>query len=220
MEHTPFELPRVRTLLLNATPRLLEGIVLPVAVFLGALRLLGVTGAVVAGLGVAYLAIGWRLATRRPVPGILALGALTLTARSVLMVLTGSTVVYFLQPTLSTALVAVALAISVPARRPLAERLARDFCPLPPDVLAHLALRRFFERITLLWSAVQVLNASVTIWLLLTESVGTFVVTKTIVSLALTAGAIAVSIVSFQRCMQDHPTGDRPSRPEAQATSG
>ncbi len=204
MEHAPFELPRVRTLLLNAAPRILEGVVLPVAVFLVALRLLGVTGAVVAGLGVAYLAIGWRIATHRKIPGILALGALTLTARSVLMLLTGSTVVYFLQPTLSTALVAGALAISVPIRKPLAERLARDFCPLPPDVLAHLALRRFFERITLLWSAVQILNAGITVWLLLTESVGTFVVAKTASSLALTALAIAVSIVSFQRCMRDH----------------
>ena len=194
----------MRTLLRTAAPRIFEGVILPLAVFLGALKVLGVTGAVIAGLGVAYAAVGLRLATRRKVPGILALGALTLTARSVLMLLTGSTVVYFLQPTLSTALVACALALSVPARRPLAERLARDFCPLPPDVLAHLALRRFFERITLLWSAVQVLNAAVTVWLLLTESVGTFVLAKTVISLTLTAGAIAVSIVSFQRCMRDH----------------
>lgn len=216
MDTTPFELPRVRTLLWNAAPRIFEGVVLPLAVFLAALRLLGVAGAVIAGLGVAYLAVGWRLATRRKVPGILALGALTLTARSVLMLLTGSTVVYFLQPTLSTALVGLALAISVPARRPLAERLARDFCPLPPDVLAHLALRRFFERITLLWSAVQVLNAVVTIWLLLTESVGTFVVIRTAISLALTGGAIAASVVSFQRCMRDHPLAHR----EAHAPQG
>ncbi|HUV10064.1 MAG TPA: hypothetical protein VMX12_03735, partial [Acidimicrobiia bacterium] len=58
--------------------------------------------------------------------------------------------------------------------------------------------------ITLLWSAVQVLNAALTVWLLLTESVGTFVVTKTVISLALTAGAIAVSVVSFRHCMRDH----------------
>ena len=206
MDHVPFELPRVRTLLRNAAPRIFEGVVLPLVVFLGALRLLGVTGAVVAGLGVAYLAIGWRLATKRQVPGILVIGALTLTTRSLGLMLTGSTFVYFLQPTLGTAAVAFALAVSVPAGRPLAERIARDFYPLPPEVVTHLALQRFFERITLLWSAVQVLNAAVTIWLLVTETVGTFIVARTIITLTLTACAVAISIVAFQRCMRDHAT--------------
>jgi hypothetical protein len=204
VDHAPFQLPRVGALLRHAGPRVLEGMVLPVAVFLVALRFLGVAGAVAAGLGFSYAAVGWRLAAGRRVPGLLILGAVTLTARSVLTLATGSVFLYFLQPTLGTALVATAFLLSMRTRRPLAERLARDFCPIPTEVLERAPVRRFFTQITLLWAATQLANALITLWLLLTESVGVFVVARTAVSLALTASAITVSVVWFRRSLGAH----------------
>jgi hypothetical protein len=200
----PFLLPRLGGLLRHAAPRILEGAIAPVAVFLLALHFLSVIGAVVAGLGFAYLAIGWRVATRRRVPGILVLGAVSLTARSVLALATGSVFVYFLQPTLGTALIAVVFLASAGAGRPIAGRLARDFCPIPDHVASTEAMRRFFTQITLLWAVTQLLNAAVAIWLLLSQSVGVFVVTRTVSSITLTAMAIAVSVMWFRRSMGDH----------------
>src|SRR5262249_61241412 len=110
------------------------------------------------------------------VPGILVLTAVTLTARTIIAMVSGSVVVYFLQPTLGTALVAGAFLLSVPLGRPLAERLARDFCPIPSGVLAHAPVRRVFLQISLLWAFTQLANAPVTRWLPFSPSVATFLV--------------------------------------------
>ena len=50
---------------------------------------------------------------------------------------TGSAVVYFLQPTLGTMMVAMAFLASVPLRRPLAAKVATDLVPLPAGFLAN-----------------------------------------------------------------------------------
>jgi len=191
-------------LLRHAAPRVFEGAIAPVAVFLLALHFLGVVGAIVAGLGFAYGIIGWRLLTRRRVPGLLVIGAVSLTARSALAIASGSIFVYFLQPTLGTALVATVFLASVGAGRPLAGRLARDFCPIPDDVATTVPMRRFFTQITLLWAVTQLLNAAVAMWLLLSQSVGVFVVTRTVSSITLSALAVTLSVLWFRRSMSDH----------------
>ena len=186
----------------------------PLALFLLTLRLVGVWGAVLIGLGWTYVAVGRRLLTGRRVPGILVLGAVTLTARTVVAMVSGSVVVYFLQPTLGTALVAGAFLLSVPLRRPLAQRLARDFCPIPEDVLENTHVRRFFRQVTLLWAVTQLANASVTLWLLLSESLATFLIAKTLVSWGLTGTAIVVSTIWFRRSMTRHGILARREEPE------
>lgn len=199
-----FEIPRLRTLARHAAPHVIEGTVVPLALFLLTLHFLGVWGAVLIGLGWTYAAVARRLVMRHRVPGILLLTAATLTARTVVAMVSGSVVVYFLQPTLGTALVAAAFLLSVPLGRPLAERLARDFCPIPSGVLAHAPVRRFFLQISLLWAFTQLANAAVTIWLLFSQSLATFLVAKTLVSWGLTGGAIVVSTLWFHRSMRRH----------------
>jgi intracellular septation protein A len=198
---TRFEFPRVRTLLRNTVPGVVEGSVLPVLLFVAALRLVGLWGAIVAGLGFAYFAIGRRLVARRQVPGLMIIGAATLTARTVLALTTGSSFVYFLQPTLGTAVVAFAFLVSVPMGRPLAQRIASDFCPIPEEVLAHQHVRRLFLRISLLFSCALLLNAAVALWLQLSQSVELFVVVKPLATGAITIGAVVVSVVWFKRSM-------------------
>jgi hypothetical protein len=199
-----FEIPRLRTLARHALPHVLEGTVVPLVLFLLTLRLVGVWGAVLIGLGWTYTAVARRLLTGRRVPGILVLGAVTLTARTVVAMISGSVVVYFLQPTLGTALVAGAFLLSVPLGRPLAQRLARDFCPIPEDVLANTHVRQFFRQVTLLWAVTQLANASVTLWLLFSESLATFLIAKTLVSWGLTGSAIVISTIWFRRSMTRH----------------
>jgi intracellular septation protein A len=202
VESVPFQVPRVRHLVRHAFPRVLEGTIIPVALFVLALHFTGVTGAIAAGLAWTYSAIAIRVVTKRRIPGILILGAMTLTARSVLTFATGSTFVYFLQPTLGTAMVALAFLVSVPTGRPLVQRLASDFCPIPATLFEHAPVRQIFLRLTLLWAAAQFANAAVTFYLLLSQSVGVFVVTRTIVSLVITVVTIAISTVWFLRSMR------------------
>jgi len=199
-----FEIPRLRAIARHSLPNVLEGTIAPVALFLTTLHFLGIWGAIAVGLAWSYGNVARRLLTGRRVPGILVLGAVTLTVRTVLVVATGSTFVYFLQPTLGTAMVATAFLLSVPIGSPLAQRLATDFLPIPTGFLAHEHVRRFFLRITLLWAFTQFASAGITLWLLTTQSIGTFVIARALVSATLTGTAILVSTLWFKRSMRNH----------------
>ena len=67
-----------------------------------------------------------------------------------------------------------------------------------------LHVRRFFRDISLLWAFAQAANASITIWLLFSQSVGTFVVLRTVVSLGVTTLGIVASCLWFRRSMARH----------------
>ena len=209
------ELPGVRGIARHALPSVLEGTIAPLAVFLVALHLLGWRGAILAGLVWSYGNLTRRVLTKRRVPGVLILGALTLTARAVVGLISGSTFVYFLQPTLGTALVGAIFLASVTVDRPLAQRLAADFCPIPTHFLENVHVRRFFLQITLLWAFTQLAGAAITLWLLLNQSVERFVVAKSVVSFSLTLGAIGLSVLWFRRSMDRHgiPVRWRPAEP-------
>jgi hypothetical protein len=204
MTSVHMEIPDLRTVVRHALPRFVEGTVVPVALFLIGLHVLGVWGAMTAGLAWVYSAIAVRLWLRRPVPGILALGAVTLTARTVVAIASRSVVVYFLQPSLGTMLVAAAFLLSVPLDRPLAGRLAADFCPLSHEMHTNAHVRRFFRHISLLWAFVQTANAGITIWLLFSQSLSTFVLLRMAVSAGVTILAIAASAIWFKRSMARH----------------
>lgn len=197
-------LPPITTLARRSLPHVLEGTIIPVALFYGALQLIGPGGALAAALAWSYAAVLRRVMLRRRIPGLLLLGTLALTVRTVVSLATGSLLVYFLQPTIGTVALAVAFLLSLPTGRPLAERLAADFVPLPPALLAHPVIRRLFVRLTLLWAFVLLANAAMTIALLLTEPIATFLITRTLVSLALTAAAVAGSSVWFRRSLLHH----------------
>ena len=101
-------------------------------------------------------------------------------------------------------LVAAAFLLSVPLNRPLAGRLALDFCPLPVEMRANAHVRHFFRPITLLWAFAQAANAGLSIWLLFSQSLGTFVVLRMVVSTTVTVAAIAASVLWFKRSMARH----------------
>jgi hypothetical protein len=199
--HPPFHIPRITALARHATPHVLEATLIPLALFYGGLRFLGLWGALLAALIWSYTSLLRRLITRRRVSGMLVLGIIGLTARTALALATGSAFLYFLQPTLGTGLVATVFIGSVLLGRPLAMRLATDFMPLPEALLAHHGVRRFFLRISLLWAGVFLANAGISLWLLVSQSLATFLWTRTVTSLVLTGGAVAISTMAFRRCV-------------------
>jgi hypothetical protein len=65
-------------------------------------------------------------------------------------------------------------------------------------------MRRFFVRISLLWAFVNLANAAVTVWLLVSQPLATYVLAKSVVSLTATGTAIVVSTLWFRRSMRGH----------------
>ncbi|HZQ58335.1 MAG TPA: VC0807 family protein [Acidimicrobiales bacterium] len=198
------EIPRLRSLAPHAGRHIIEATLVPLALFYGGLSLVGIWGALIACLVWVYAALAVRLVARRRVPGLLVIAALGLTARTAFAFATHSVFLYFLQPTLTTLVVAAVFLASVPTGRPMAERLAADFCPLPARFLAHPGVRRFFSRLTLLWVFVQLMNVAITITLLVSQPVRTYVWTRSVISVFVTGSAIAVSTWWFKRSMRHH----------------
>jgi intracellular septation protein A len=199
-------LPRPAHLARHAAPRLLEGTVIPLALFYGGLEILGLAGALAASLLWCLAALAWRVATKRPVSALLLLSAAGLVARSALALATGSVFIYFLQPSLGTLLVGFVFLASVPmGGRTLAERLADDFVPLPDHVITNPAIRRIFRRISLLWGVVNIVNAGITLWLLVSQSLGIYLLLRPLVTWAGVGLGVAVSALWFRRALRHVP---------------
>lgn len=206
MPPATLDLPPLRTLAWRAVPRFVEGALVPSLLFLGLLRVGGQGWAIAGALVWSCLVLGTRSAMRRRVPAIVLIGLGALAIRTALALWAQSSFVYFLQPTLGTAAVGMGFLASALVGRPLVLRLARDFCPLPDDVMAHGHLRRFFLGISVLWGAVQLLNAGLTLWVLLHHSLATLVLVRTTLGYGLTAAAIGVSVAWFRRVMRPAAT--------------
>jgi hypothetical protein len=201
MNHPPFTMPRLTALIKQAVPRLLEGVIAPLAVFYAALAVLGLNGALVAAVSWVYLGVGWRLVRRRRVPGTMVLAMIAITARALLGWWSGSAVIYFIQPELGTICISMAFLASVRLRRPLVEKLTLDYIHLPSFVLKHERVRRFFARITLLWAFVLLANSTVSIWLLLHQSIGTYLLVRTTVVAVISGLAFVGSAWAFRRVL-------------------
>jgi uncharacterized membrane protein len=176
--------------------------VLPMAVFYLVMMLSSVTWAVGATLAWYYAGILLRRLRRQPILGAAVLGALLLTLRAAVMLCTGSAFIYFLQPIAGTAATALVFAASALAARPLLDRMAHDFCPLPEAVSERLRAASYFRYLSLLWAVVYALNASGTLWLLTHASLGGFLMLKTVVSPMLTGSAVVISYLMFRFVMR------------------
>ena len=186
----------------HSLPAVLEGVIGPLVVFYLVLVTIGYRGAVLAAFAWACLAILRRLVRHERVPTTLLFGIAVLAIRTVIAFVTGSVFLYFAQPAAGTCAVGLTFLISAVVKRPLIERFAHDFCPLDPEIVGRSAVRRFFVRVSFLWSAVMLVNAATVLWLLLNTTVQAFVVERTAVSWSLTATGILVSVFWFVRVMR------------------
>lgn len=206
MSHSTVTLPRLTTLLRQATPRLLEGVIAPLAVFYLTLLILGELGAMLAATGWVYLCVGIRLLRRSGMPATMFLAALAATARTAVSVFLGDPKLYFLPPELGTVCLSVAFLVSIGLNRPLAEKVALDYVHLPRAVLRNGRVRQFFVRVTLLWAFVLLTNSALGIWLLLHDTLGGYLLIRTSAVALISGGAITVSVVAFRRVLRRlHP---------------
>jgi hypothetical protein len=111
---------------------------------------------------------------------------------------------YFLQPTVTTALVGLLFLTSALAGRPLAERLVHDVWPLEPHWSSHIALQQFFRRLSVLWAITSIANAAVTLWLLHTQPITTFVMIKSVLGPLAAASSIVPSVLWLRASLRRH----------------
>jgi hypothetical protein len=190
-------MPAPRTALRHAVPVVLEAIVVPLALFYSVLMLWGFRGALLAALGWSFVALARRLHRGERVSMLLMLGTLLLTLRTTVSFITGSSFLYFAQPTAGPIVIALVLIGSAIIGRPFTQRFAGDFCPMDAALLARPPVHRFFVRISVLWATVLLLNAGFVLWLLVTSSLHAFVLERAAVTYTLTACAIYLSIRQF-----------------------
>jgi uncharacterized membrane protein len=175
-------------------PYLIESTLVPTVLFYAFLITLDLRWGIVAALGWCYAAIARRLIGRRPIPGLLVLGCLGITVRTVIYLLSGNAFVYFVQPILRTVVTAATFGISVAVGRPLIARFAADFCPLTDDVQARPAIVQLFRRLTYLWAGVNAAAAAVSLTLLLTLPTAVFVGTATVTAWAITCTGVILTV--------------------------
>jgi len=173
---------------------LLIAVIVPAVVFYGFFVLAGVWTAIIAALVWSYGAIAWRAVTRRRTSGLLILAAVLLTGRTALSLVAGSTWLYFLQPVITDGVIAVLFLLSLASARPMVARLAGDFYPMDHELATRPRMRRLFRNLTILWAVLGLARAAMTLWLLQSQSLETFVLVKSISMLSINVLATFATI--------------------------
>jgi hypothetical protein len=188
--------PRLRAIIGHLTLSVLTASVIPGLLFYLCLVTGSIWMALIAALAWCYGAITWRVATRRRASGLLLLTAAGLTLRTAVAFASGDAYLYLLQPVINNAIVAVLFLASLATARPVVARLAADFYPMNADVANRARVQHLFWNLTLLWAMVCLAKAVVTLWLLQSQSVETFVAVKSVLFLAITIAATAATLSS------------------------
>lgn len=173
---------------------LLVAVVVPAVVFYGSFVVAGVWTAIAVALAWSYGAIAWRAVTGRRTSGLLVLAALLLTGRTALSVLADSPWLYFLQPVISDGAVAALFLLSLASARPMVARLAGDFYPMDHELAARPRVQRLFRHLTIMWAVLGVAKATMTLWLLESQSLATFLLVKSVSMLAINVLAAFATI--------------------------
>ena len=186
--------PTLLTVVRRVSLSLLIAVVVPAVVFYGVFELSGVWTAIAAALLWSYGAIAWRAVTRRRTSGLLILAAILLTGRTLLSLAADSTWLYFLQPVISDGVVAVLFLLSLASARPMVARLAGDFYPMDHELAVRPRIRRLFRDLTILWAVLGLAKAAMTLWLLQSQSLETFILVKSASMLAINVLAAFATI--------------------------
>ena len=190
----PSKLSVVAAVTRRLLPFLIEATLIPTLLFYAFLIAMDLRWAFVAALVWCYTMVARRILGGRPIPGLLVLGCLGITVRTMIYLLSANAFVYFVQPILRTLVTAATFGLSVVIGRPLIAKFAADFCPLSPDVLARPGIVQLFRRLTYLWAGVNASAAMVSLTLLLTVPTAVFVGTATVAAWAITCTGVVLTV--------------------------
>jgi hypothetical protein len=196
------EMPGWRPIVRQVLTRAVLVSLLPMAVFYATLSLYGVRAAALVTASLYYVGLLSRVIRRQPVLAAALLAAGLLALRTIIVFLTGSAFIYFLQPVAGTVAVATAFAATALAGRPVLERLAHEFCPIAPELSDHLRSAQFFTWLSLVWTVTYGVNAVGTVWLLTTSSLHGFIMIKAFVGPLLTSTAGLITFLLFRHTVR------------------
>lgn len=194
MTATPGTRAALRAVAKHSLPTIVEATLIPTALFYTAWMAVGHWAAYLVALTWGYGAALRRVRRKERIPGILVLALIGLTARTIMALATGSSFLYFAQPIAGTTLIALLFLGSALTTRPFVARLAGDFYPLTADIVGRLRIKRLFRHLTVLWAAVNLVNAGVGLSLLLTLPTAIYIPTKTAVALAITTLGVVTTV--------------------------
>jgi hypothetical protein len=193
------ERPHFRAILRHLSLSILMANIVPSVLFYLVLVVGNVWTALVAALVWCYGAMAWRLSTNRRASGLLILTLVGLTAKTVFALASGSTFVYFMQPAITDGVVAALFLASLTTARPIVARLAADFFPMSDDIARRPRIQRLFWHLTLFWAVICLAKAVVTLWLLESFPLVTFVALKGVFILVMILAGTAVTVATAFR---------------------
>jgi len=180
-------------------PHIIEATLIPTVLFYVAFVMRGAVTAFVVALLWSYVAIVRRMLVRSPIPAIVLLASIGITARTFSALASGSTFVYFFQPVLGKVVLSLVFWASIATGTPLIARFAHDFCSIEPGIEARPAIVQLYRRLTHLWAGVNLVIGAVALVLLLTMPFSTFIAVKTFMAMTFTCAGIALTVAASVR---------------------
>jgi hypothetical protein len=197
------ELPAPARLALTAGWNLAESLGLPVVAYLAGERLLGGQGAgMAAAAAVLWLAALARKVLTGGIPGLLLISALVLTLQAVLVLATGSVLLFLLQFPVANLALCILFARTAPTGRPLVAQLAAEVVALRRPSAVCPGLDSFFRGVTWLWAGIFAASTIGLAALLPIEPATVFLLLATVVTVAGVAAGTALSVVWFARMLR------------------
>ena len=101
---------------------------------------------------------------------------------------------YFPHAIIRLGAVALLFLLSLASARPMVARLAGDFYPMDHELAARPRVRRLFRHLTIMWAVLGLAKAGLTLWLLQSQTLGTFVLVKSVSTLTVNVLAAFATI--------------------------
>ena len=198
------QLPAPFRLALTAGWNLAESLALPVGAYVAGERLGGQGAGMAAATAVTWLTAAARKVVAGSIPRLLMVSGLVLTLQAVLVLATGSVLVFLLQFPMANLALCVLFARTAPTGKPLVAQLAAEVAALRQPSAAHPGLDRFFRGVTWLWAGIFAASTVGLVLLLVFEPVPVFLLCTTVVTVAGVAAGTAASVVWFMSMLRRH----------------
>ena len=195
-------LPAPARLALTAGWSLAESLGLPLVAYAVGARLGGQGPGMAAAAAMVWLTAAIRKGLTGSVPGLLVISGLVLTLQSVLVLATGSVLLFLLQFPMANLALCILFARTAPTGRPLVARLAAEVVALRQPSATHPGLDSFFCKVTWLWAGIFAASAIGMAVLLVVEPIPVFLLLTTVVTVAGVAAGTLLSILWFIRILR------------------
>ncbi len=181
--------PTWRSLMQRGLPQFGIESIVPVVVFYGAWKLLGLAGAVVCAMFLSLVIAGWQI--RRQRGGALAVAtAIFVVIQALVALAANSATVYLAQPVVLSACWGLAYFGSVIVGRPLIGVFANVWYPFPPEFRASAPYRREFGMQSVVWGIYCLGRAALRLVVLLGSGVGSFVLVSVVTGAPILAALV------------------------------